>query len=66
MSKIEMTYRVYFEIFGKKMKTFVRAVGWKEAQEKVKNSIVFHKTEMIKPDEFDQEIKDFLEKFFKK
>ena len=39
------TWVVYFEIFGKKMKTEVRADSFYAAQCKVKDKIIFHKTE---------------------
>lgn len=36
---------VYFELYGKKMKTEVRADSFYAAQCKVKDQIIFHKTE---------------------
>lgn len=38
------TWTVYFEIFGKKMKTDVEADSFYAAQCKVKDKIIFHKT----------------------
>ena len=44
--KINMnTYIIYFEIFGKKMKTIVNASSKLEAKKVVKNKIIFHKIE---------------------
>jgi hypothetical protein len=39
------TYIIYFEIFGKKMKTIVDAPSKSEAKKVVKNKIIFHKIE---------------------
>lgn len=39
------TYTVYFEIFGKKMKTRVLSESREKAKEVVKSKIVFHKIE---------------------
>jgi hypothetical protein len=38
-------YKVYFEVFGKKMKTDVFANSEEEAKKKVIERIVFHKVE---------------------
>ncbi|MDX1285955.1 MAG: hypothetical protein R3182_13120 [Draconibacterium sp.] len=40
-----ITYTVWFEIFGKKMKTTVPARTEKEAKEAVRKKIIFHKIE---------------------
>ncbi len=37
-------YTVYFEIYGKKMKVKVPARSMTEAQDTVRNKIIFHKT----------------------
>ena len=37
-------YSVYFEIYGKKMKAKVLAESMTEAQQKVKDKIIIHKT----------------------
>jgi two-component SAPR family response regulator len=37
------TYEVFFELFGKKMKTKVKARYPNEAKEIIKNTIIFHK-----------------------
>ena len=37
------TYDVYFELFGKKMKTSVNAISESKAKEIVQNRIIFHK-----------------------
>jgi len=52
-------YTVYFEIFGKKMKTTVMAFNEEQAKAFVKNKIVFHKVEKVKEDPFF----DFLNRF---
>lgn len=39
---MERDFEVYFEIFGKKMKTIVTANNEDEAKEKVKSKIIFH------------------------
>ena len=38
-------FTVWFEIFGKKMKTEVYATSVAEAKQKVKDKIIFHKIE---------------------
>lgn len=47
-------YSVYFEIYGKKMKAKVLAESMTEAQQKVKDKIIFHKTVVEDKDEFNQ------------
>ncbi len=47
-------YSVYFEIYGKKMKAKVLAESMTEAQQKVKDKIIFHKTVIEEKDEFNQ------------
>lgn len=47
-------YTVYFEIYGKKMKVKILAENIKEAQDKIKNKIVFHKAVIEKKDLFNQ------------
>jgi hypothetical protein len=46
-------FDVYFEIFGKKMKTRILAENQEKAKEEVKNKIVFHKVEKSN-EEFNQ------------
>jgi hypothetical protein len=36
-------YTIYFELFGKKMKTTIRAKSRSDAMEAIKDKIVFHK-----------------------
>ena len=57
-----MTYTVYFQIYGKRMKTTVSAKNKSEAQQKVKDSIVFDKITLVAPD-FDEarDIMDFIQ-----
>ena len=60
-------YSVYFEIYGKKMKAKVLAENMTEAQQKVKDKIIFHKTVIEEKDYFNKavdllnNIKDFLD-----
>jgi len=54
-------YEVYFELFGKKMKTTILAENEKQAQEKLKNKIIFHKIEK-KNEEFNKSM-DILDSF---
>ena len=50
-------YTVYFEIFGKKMKTTVYASSVAEAKQRVMDKIIFHK---IEADRGVQDIMDIL------
>jgi hypothetical protein len=52
-------YDVYFELFGKKMKTRVIAENETDAQQKIFLSIIFHKLE--KPKEEFNECMDMLD-----
>lgn len=47
-------YSVYFEIYGKKMKAKILAESMTEAQQKVRDKILFHKTVIEEKDEFNQ------------
>jgi hypothetical protein len=58
----ERSWDVYFEIFGKKMKTTVRADSFYAAQCKVKDKIIFHKTEEI-PGSEKTDIEEMFQKF---
>lgn len=49
-------YTVYFEIGGKKMKTKVLANSTTDAQTKVKDKIIFHKTVLDKNDYFNKSV----------
>lgn len=49
------TYEIYFELFGKKMKTTITANSEYEAKDEIFNKIEFHKISCI--DETDDEIK---------
>lgn len=55
-------YTVYFESFGKKMKTTILAESEQDAKKEVLNKIVFHKIELKKEDEFNQCV-DMMDKF---
>lgn len=41
-----MKYEVFFEIFGKKMKTTIEANNPKDAEYLVRGKIIFHKVEI--------------------
>jgi hypothetical protein len=56
------TYIVYFEIFGKKMKTEVKAHDPAKARQQVIDKLIFHKVE-VKDNEFD--IPDIFKDIFK-
>jgi two-component SAPR family response regulator len=43
-------YTLYFELFGKKMKTTIKAKSREDAIRVIKDSIIFHKVEAL-PDE---------------
>jgi hypothetical protein len=47
-------YSVYFELYGKTMKAKILAESITEAQQKVKDKIIFHKTVVEDKDEFNQ------------
>ena len=47
-------YDVYFEIYGKKLKTTILAESEEKAKENVRNKIVFHKVVKDQKDEFNQ------------
>jgi len=53
-----MTYIIYFELFGKKMKTTIDAPNKDVAKQIVKDKIIFHKIEVEK--DFGDTIFDFL------
>ena len=46
-----MIYRVYFEIYGKKMRKDVVAGSSHEAEKSIKNAILFHKSEAVYTDQ---------------
>jgi len=52
------TYKVYFEIFGKKMKVEIKAKSKQQAEEIIKSKIIFHKIENVS-------MPDFLKDIFK-
>ena len=52
------TYKVYFEIYGKKLKIDIKANSLSEAMAKVKDSIIFHK--IVPVDDDLQHLKDFF------
>lgn len=49
-------YTIYFEIFGKKMKTTIYADSKIEAQKKLKDKIIFYKIKENNPLDFLQNI----------
>lgn len=59
-------FKVYFEIFGKKMKTSISAKNKEEAKQLLMKKIVFHKVEV--DNDFalqDEDVLDFLKGAFK-
>ena len=54
-------YIVYFEIFGKKMKTTIEASSEKDAREKIANKIIFHKFEQKLTDSQKQAVDEIFE-----
>lgn len=57
-------YKVYFELFGKKMVTEVSALEADRAKEIVKNKIVFHKVEPIMNNDDKKRVQDFFNGIF--
>ena len=55
-----MKYTVYFEIFGKKLKTTVEAENESQAKQAVARKIKFHKIELIPEAVSGSEVVDFL------
>lgn len=47
-------YEVYFEVFGKKMKTTILAESEDDAKKKVLDKVVFHKAGIRKNDAFNE------------
>lgn len=52
-------YIVYFELFGKKMKSKVLADSKEDAQERIKSKIIFHRTDLDDKDEYNDIMKLF-------
>ncbi len=48
------TYKIYFELFGKKMQTNINADNENEVKENIKNKIIFHK--ILEVPESDEDI----------
>jgi hypothetical protein len=59
-------FNVYFEIFGKKLKTEVEASSQEDAKKKIKNKIIFHKVEKTFDDNKNEvkDSSDFMTDFF--
>ena len=58
-----MTYKLFFEIYGKKMVVETEASSEAEAKSKVRDAISFHKIEKI---DYGQKVEDLLKGFMKK
>lgn len=63
-----MKYTVYFELFGKKMRTTVQAASKIEAQEQILSKVKFHKIEPERIAEKDAKVlvdglQDFMDIF---
>jgi len=43
-------FEVWFEIYGKKLKTTIKADSMADAQAKIRQSIIFHKTTLCESD----------------
>lgn len=50
----ERNFTVYFEMYGRKMKTNVIAKSTDEAKRKVSERLIFHKIEITPNDEFNK------------
>ena len=57
-----MKYTVYFEIFGKKMKTTVEAKSEEDAKYKVMGKVVWHK--VVPEKTSDDDVLDFFKNTF--
>lgn len=44
-------YKIYFELYGKKMQTVIKADNKEQAKEKIKSKIIFHRIEESNSDE---------------
>jgi hypothetical protein len=56
-------YIVYFEIYGKKLKTTIRAESEGHAKETIRNKIIFYKVKLDNdPEDY---VVDFLKDLFK-
>ena len=53
-----MKYEIFFELYGKKMKSTVVAKSEIEAKEAIKNKIIFHK---IEEQQWDKHFKDICD-----
>jgi len=59
-------FKVYFEIFGKKMKTSITANSKEEAKQLLMEKIIFHKVEVDEDFKLqDEDVLDFLKGAFK-
>lgn len=56
-------YTVYFELYGKKMKTVIDARDTIEAKNIIKDKIIFHKIEADKSNDIKDVFGDFPEEF---
>jgi hypothetical protein len=61
MEQKHQLYKVYFEVYGKKMKTIVPAKSEQSAKDWVKDRIIFHKIEITKGDSFTDTMNGFLD-----
>ena len=58
------TFTIYFELFGKKMKTDIQALTAERAKERLKSKIVFHKvTEKTANPGVNETVKDMFKQF---
>lgn len=53
-------FDVWFELYGKKMKTVIKADSMADAQSKIRNSIIFHKTVISESDKVVDDLKNIF------
>ena len=58
---VNMQYRVFFEICGKKIQVVIEAESAKDAKAKIRDKIIFHKIARV---EEEPDIMDFLKNTF--
>lgn len=56
-------FMVYFEVFGRKIKMKVSASSVSEAQQKVKDKIIFHKIDDLTEDDSISSLKNVMQDF---
>lgn len=59
-----MKYKIFFEIYGKKMQTVIEAKNENEAKEKIKDKIIFDKIESAITEQEANEAVNYLKNMF--